>query len=85
MTTLSEWFVGAKPRDKFVYYTGELSRDRAMRLPKPYLDQASLALTLAEKFQLHLVQKRIGEHEFEYTAIKPSPEYTAAMVKKWRV
>lgn len=81
MTTLSEWLLTAQPGERFPYYVGELSRDRAMR--REGLDEASLALTLAESFRLHLIQKRTDVHCFEYVAVKASPEYTARMNKRW--
>jgi hypothetical protein len=77
-----DWLAGAKPGQQFEYYRGLLAYDRmpSAEVLQPR-DRAALvalakrAMQVAEDGRVSLVQRRHGESDYSYIAIKcgPSP------------
>jgi hypothetical protein len=72
-----DWVAGALPGQRIEYYQGLLGHDRmpsAQALPEhdrlALVALAKRALQLAEDGRILLVQRRHGEGEYSYTAIK---------------
>jgi hypothetical protein len=64
-----------KPGHEIIYHTGGLAYDREKAMNFGVIDDiAKAALQACEAGQVHLVQRYIGAHCFEYIAVKrPSP------------
>lgn len=77
-----EWIVKARPGQVFTYYTGFLAVDRGHIVDfggdnEPEFiasgdinDLAKMALYAFEAGRLHLFQRKIHDHEYEYIAMK---------------
>jgi hypothetical protein len=73
------WLAMAMPGDSTVYYQGHLGRDRCRStsvLSEPdrlrLIALARQALLAAEDGRVHLIQRRHGEGEYSYIAVKAS-------------
>lgn len=73
---LMDWAVNALPGDRAIYWQGHLARDcwpAAERLPTPLrralAETARLALRLSDDGYVHLVQHRLGTHDYVYVAV----------------
>ena len=69
-----EWYENAKPGDRFIYHKGLLTQDRGDvetgRTIAPVHALAKLAYESYMYGQVALVQRRRGEFNFDYTAIR---------------
>lgn len=75
-----DWLAGAQPGQQFEYYRGLLAYDRmpSAEVLQPH-DRAALvalakrAMQVAEDGRVSLVQRRHGESDYSYIAIKSCP------------
>ena len=72
-----DWLATATPGDRFEYHRGFLCLDRsasAHRLPERQRQQlnalADFAHTAAENQRVSLIQRRLGDDDYSYIAIK---------------
>jgi hypothetical protein len=75
------WLRQAAPGDRLVYHRGYLAVDRARgstRLSEPDRRElgavAKAALILAERGEIHLIQRRVEPGDFSYLAVKSRPD-----------
>ncbi len=80
------WFSEARPGESVVYYTGHLMCDRqGADSQSSYLDtMAKEVYAHAQREEIHLLQKRVGDHHYEYRAVRTSPRNMALMLKLLR-
>lgn len=80
------WFITASPGEGTIYYTGHLMCDRqGADSQSSYLDtMAKEVYAHAQRGEIHLLQNRIGDHHYEYRAIRTSPRNMALMLKLLR-
>lgn len=72
-----DWLASALPGDRIEYHRGFLSMDRTAatrRLPEPsrrHLEQlAGVVLEFAQNRRVHLIQRRLGDDQYSYIAVK---------------
>jgi len=77
---LCDWLADAKPGDSLVYYRGHLGHDRmpsTKALPevqrRDLCHAAARIRQAAEDGRVHLLQRRHGDNDFSYLAIKSAP------------
>lgn len=80
------WLIEALPGEGVTYYVGHLMCDRqGADENASYLDiMAREILSCAQRQEVHLLQKRIDDHHYEYQAIRTSPRNMALMLKALR-
>jgi N-acetylglucosamine kinase-like BadF-type ATPase len=76
-TELLAWHSRARPGDQAVYHVGNLAKARFEAAkdgePSAIEELANTVMVLAESGMAIPVQRRVGEGEFAYIAIMPSP------------
>lgn len=81
LNTITDWFHDAKPGDKVCYHEGDLANDMVRKgLPGEREQLASAAeaaryvANLAVSGHVHLVQRRLGDGQFAYIAVRSRKE-----------
>lgn len=82
-----DWLVDAEPGDATAYYRGHLSHDRceSTKVHSPedrrrLVAIAKRALAAQESGSVHLVQRRLGEADFLYIAVRAAQRLTGSRV-----
>jgi hypothetical protein len=70
MNAFNTWFEHARRGDRFLYYTGDLARDTFKGRTPWIIPIANRAWTLSEAGKVHLVQRRLKAHCYQYLAVR---------------
>ena len=77
VTRFCDWLASASPGDRFEYHRGFLSLDRsphAHGLPdrqrRRLVEVADFAMTAADSLRVFLIQRRLGDDDYSYIAVK---------------
>ena len=78
---ICDWLADANPGATLIYYRGHLGHDRmpsTKALPemlrRQLVDVASRVQQAADDERVFLLQRRNGEHDFSYVAVKAGPK-----------
>ena len=77
VTRFCDWLASALPGDRIEYHRGFLSVDRSAhthRLPdrqrRQFMEVADFAMTAADDRRVALIQRRLGDDDYSYIAVK---------------